>query len=242
MTRVVDTVNMTGPHETSRPGQTSRPRETYRHGDLADALRAAGVELARAGGPGAVVLREATRRAGVSPNAAYRHFADHRALLRAVCATAMSQLAAAMEAQQAALAPGLTAAESARARLRAVGAGYLQYAQDEPGLFRTAFAVADELTDDAPGAGPSGRTPFQLLSQALDGLVEAGLLPPQRRPDAELLAWSSVHGLSMLLIDGPLQHLDRAHAGAVGARLLDHVEAGLLSPREAPPGAGTTTS
>lgn len=213
---MVDTVNM-----------TPAPRTTYRHGDLAGALHAAGVELARTGGPEAVVLREATRRAGVSPNAAYRHFADHHALVRAVCATAMSQLAVAMETRQRALPADLTSQEAARARLRAVGAGYLQYAQDEPGLFRTAFAVADELAD-GDGQGGSGLTPFQLLSQALDGLVDAGLLAPARRPDAELLAWSGVHGLSMLLIDGPLRHLDRPHAEQVGEQLLDHIEAGLL--------------
>jgi AcrR family transcriptional regulator len=47
-------------------------RDTYRHGDLRRALVAAGVEMARRGGPEAVVLREATRRAGVAPSAAYR--------------------------------------------------------------------------------------------------------------------------------------------------------------------------
>ena len=44
-------------------------RSTYRHGDLRRALLEAGIELARGGGPDAVVLREATRRAGVVPNA-----------------------------------------------------------------------------------------------------------------------------------------------------------------------------
>jgi AcrR family transcriptional regulator len=216
MTCVVHTVNM-----------TPLPRATYRHGDLPGALLAAGIELARAGGPSAVVLREATRRVGVSPNAAYRHFADHGALLRAVCARAMGELARAMEREQAALAPG-PAADVARARLRAVGAGYLRYAQDEPGMFRTAFAAADQLTDSDDATGDSGRTPFGLLNAALDDLVEAGELPAQARPDAELMAWSAVHGLSMLLLDGPLSHLDRADADRVGRQLLDHVEAGLL--------------
>ena len=218
MHRMVDTVNM-----------SDVMRSSYRHGDLAAALTQAGIELARGGGPQAVVLREATRRVGVSPNAAYRHFADHRALLRVVAAAAMSQLAEAMEERQAAVSPRARAPRRALGRLRAVGAGYLHYARTEPGLFRTAFTVADEL-DDALAAGPAGRTPFQLLSDALDGLVEVGLLAPRRRPDAELLAWSSVHGLAMLLIEGPLRHLDDAHAQQVCDQLLDHIEAGLLSP------------
>ena len=52
----------------------------------------AGVELARSGGPDAVVLREVTRMVGVVPNAAYRHFADRDALLAAVRAQAVAEL------------------------------------------------------------------------------------------------------------------------------------------------------
>jgi AcrR family transcriptional regulator len=59
-----------------------------------DGLVAAGLELARSGGPDAVVLREATRIVGVVPNAAYRHFADRDELLAAVCAAAIGGLAA----------------------------------------------------------------------------------------------------------------------------------------------------
>ena len=220
MAALVDTVNMSAPDE----------RRSYRHGDLRSALLTAGIELARAGGPGAVVLREATRRAGVSPNAAYRHFVDHRALLRAVCAHAMGQLARAMEQEQAAV-PALPEPETARARLRAVGAGYLRYAQAEPGLFRTAFTAAAELTTEHDPTGEGGLSPFQLLGAALDALVEVGLLPPDRRPDAEMTAWSAVHGLSTLLLDGPLQHLDPLHVERVTAQVLDHVEVALLAQR-----------
>jgi AcrR family transcriptional regulator len=71
-------------------------RSTYRHGDLRRALLDAGIALARDGGPDAVVLREATRRAGVVPNAAYRHFASRDELLQAVRSAALANLAAAM--------------------------------------------------------------------------------------------------------------------------------------------------
>src|SRR5258707_1185964 len=72
-------------------------RKTFHHGDLRRALLEAGVELARDGGPNAVVLREATRRAGVAPNAANRHFSSHNDLLQAVRASALSSLALAIE-------------------------------------------------------------------------------------------------------------------------------------------------
>ena len=70
-----------------------RPRRTYHHGDLRQALLEAGIALARVGGPEAVVLREATRRASVVPNAAYRHFVNRDALLQEVRAAALSMLA-----------------------------------------------------------------------------------------------------------------------------------------------------
>lgn len=206
------------------------PRSTYRHGDLRRALLEAGMALARDGGPDAVVLREATRRAGVAPNAAYRHFASRQALLHAVRAAALSAVARAMEAELAALPGGLSEAELARASVRAVGTGYLRFAQAEPGLFRTAFGPSEDLTEAVPDpdrAGSSGLNPFELLAAALDKLVAAGLMPPERRPGAEFLAWSAVHGLAMLVIAGPLGPVIGAQMEQVGQRLLDMVEKGL---------------
>lgn len=52
--------------------------------------------MARSGGTEAVVLREATRRAGVSPNAAYRHFANREALLDEVGLAAADQIGVVM--------------------------------------------------------------------------------------------------------------------------------------------------
>ena len=205
------------------------PRSTYRHGDLRRALLEAGIELARAGGPDAVVLREATRRAGVVPNAAYRHFASRQELLQAVRAFALSSLAMAMESELAGLRRGRRLAEFARGSLRAVGAGYLRFAQAETGLFRTAFSVADPVEGDTDPekAGESGLNPFELLGAALDRMVDTGLLPAERRPGAEYLAWSAVHGMALLIIDGPQRQHGPVHIRARAPRLRDKVEKGL---------------
>ncbi|CAG9170845.1 hypothetical protein LMG23992_01852 [Cupriavidus laharis] len=216
----------------SRTAPPMPARTTYRHGDLRRALLEAGIDLAREGGPDAIVLREATRRAGVVPNAAYRHFSSRQDLLQAVRAAALSALAIAMEAELGGIRPGSSAAALARANLRAVGTGYLRFALSEPGLFRTAFSVPDEVENDADPAkaGHSGLNPFQLLSAALDRMVEAGILPAGRRPGAEYLAWSAVHGLAMLLLDGPLRGREPAQAEVLGQRLIDMVERGLQTP------------
>jgi AcrR family transcriptional regulator len=204
-------------------------RTTYRHGDLRRALLEAGIALARAGGPHAIVLREATRRAGVAPNAAYRHFASRQDLLEAVRSAALSELANAMEAEIAKVRRAKSAADAARANLGAVGAGYLRFAFTETGLFRTAFATPELLgfTGDPARKGRSGLDPFELLSAALNKFVETGLLPPERRPAAEFLAWSAVHGFAMRVIVGPLHTVPRADIDAVGARVIAMVEKGL---------------
>jgi AcrR family transcriptional regulator len=212
-----------------KAGSGATPREGYRHGDLRRALVEVGVELARHGGPDAVVLREATRRVGVVPNAAYRHFADRQALLHAVCSAAISMVALAIEAELDAVPAGSDRAATARKRLRAVGTGYIGFARAEPGLFRTAFSVATDLSDVAnpDRAGASGLTPFQLLGSVLDELVNAGVLPTERRPGAGFLAWSAVHGLAVLVTEGPLRGLDEAQVQETVGRLLDMVDQGL---------------
>ena len=207
----------------------AQARDTYRHGDLRQALLLAGMSMARDGGPDAVVLREATRQAGVSPNAAYRHFSDRQALLLAVSAAAQSLAADAMADAVANRVLTGDAATDARSHLRAVGTGYLRFARTEPGLFRAAFSVPDDLrrSGHPDKAGTMGLTPFQILGAALDDLEGAGLLPAERRSNAELLAWSAVHGLGMLAIDGPLRGLDEAVLDAITMRLLDMVDRGI---------------
>jgi AcrR family transcriptional regulator len=213
--------------------EKKKRRATYRHGDLRRELLDAGIELARVGGPDAVVLREATRRAGVSPNAAYRHFASQGDLLRAVRAAALSRVALAMEAELAQVDAALSGADLARARVRAVGTGYMRFAREEPGLFHTAFSRSDDAQGEADvafiaeKAGNSGLDPYQLLSATLDDLVQANALPAERRRGAEYLAWSAVHGLSLLMAQGPLRQMSREQQQVIETRLLDMVENGL---------------
>lgn len=196
----------------------------YHHGGLTVALIDAGLELTRAGGPDALTIREATRRVGVSPNAAYRHFADRDALLRAVAAAILDRVAARMHS-----APRRRGSPEAQAchRLRAVGLGYIKFALDEPGWFRVAFfgvnlsVVADEhtLTSVAP--------PYRALVEALDAMANAGVLAPQRREGAEWSCWSAVHGFAELALHGPLRGTSRRGVEVLAERTVDDIIAGL---------------
>ncbi|MBB5062231.1 TetR/AcrR family transcriptional regulator [Granulicella mallensis] len=209
---------------------TTEKRKTFRHGDLRNALVTAGLEMAHAGGPNAVILREATRQAGVSPNAAYRHFASQAELLDAVRSACLSRLAAAIEDEMKKQRPGRDPQAFARKSLRAVGIGYLGFAMREPGMFRTAFSVPPAVDSPNPANMASmGLNPFQLLSLALDHMQQSGLLSKKDRKDAEYLAWSSVHGLALLVLEGPLHKMPKEIVLALGERLVVMVERGLAT-------------
>ena len=172
---------------------------------------AAGLELARAGGPEAVVLREATRMVGVVPNAAYRHFADRDELLAAVCAAAMRELADRMAAGVASVPGEYGDPDAARGRLGEIGRAYIDFAHEEPGLFATAFAVPQQHPYGAQAGGDGAdRTPLGQLRAALDELVAAGLIDQRRRAGLEYPIWSTVHGLAVLTGEGPLRDVPEA--------------------------------
>lgn len=215
--------------------QRGHHRTSYHHGDLPNALTDAATEMARVGGPDAVVLRAAAREAGVSAAAAYRHFADHGELLQAVRQRALDALAAAMlESLNSGDRLPDPAQESLR-RFRALGAAYLDFALGDPGLFRTAFCRADRPLAEPVAAMMAAHGPYTLLASVLDELVERGVLDPSRRPGAEIAVWSAVHGLATLLLDGPLAALtdeDRARA-------IDRISDFALDGITAPPGRRT---
>jgi len=185
----------------------------YHHGDLRAALIDAGLQLTRAGGPEALTIREATRRVGVSPNAAYRHFADREALLQAVATAIQHRMTARMQSS--------VRQRGSTELLRAVGIGYIKFALDEPGWFAVAFFGADQ-SDETVGAPP-----YLALVEALDAMVDAGALPAERRDGAEWPCWSAVHGFAELALRGPLRGASRREVELLAARTVDDIIAGL---------------
>jgi AcrR family transcriptional regulator len=213
------------------------PRSTYHHGDLTNALTDAATNLARTGGPSAVVLREAARRVGVSATAAYRHFAGHGELMHAVKHQAQAALARAMreelDAEPADQDPGRDAVR----RLRALGATYVRFALAEPGLFRTAFCHLEAKTPTvAADPGPESASAYQMLSEVLDDMVDAGLLSAQQRGYAPVAAWSAVHGLALLVLDGPLAQLPAEQLGPLIQGTVEVTVAGLTATAARYPG------
>lgn len=201
----------------------------YHHGDLRAALVRAGVDLAREGGLNALTLRAATRRAGVSAGAAYRHFASHEDLMFAVGSIALSDMARAIERRQADVREANDLA-AALAMLRAVGLGYVDYALDDPGNFEVAmfglFTLAH--TDIEPARGDHGRTPYELLVDAVTTLVGLGVLRAEQSFTVAITCWSTVHGFATLATRGPLRELPREALDEQAADVVRTLVAGLL--------------
>ncbi|AKK27574.1 TetR/AcrR family transcriptional regulator [Mycobacterium sp. EPa45] len=198
---------------------------SYHHGNLRQALLEHGVALARAGGPDAVVLRDVQRLAGVSNSAAYRHYADRRALLAAVKANVMAQLGGAMVEALDRVPDDGPSTDRALARFRATGQAYVDFAVAEPGLFRTAFAP--DGTEPNEETVPADRHPFQILRGCIDDLVAAGMLAPDRRDGFDEAAWAAVHGAATLFLDGPLGMAGTDRQRLITTRLLDTIGEGL---------------
>ncbi|GAA0964601.1 TetR/AcrR family transcriptional regulator [Acrocarpospora macrocephala] len=217
-----------------------RTRATYHHGDLRAALVAAGITLARDGGPQALVLREIARIVGVAPNSAYAHFTTLTVLKKAVAQRARGDMAAAMSAHLDAVASAEPddPQEAARTYLREVGRAYVHYALTEPGLFRTAMGGdptgirVPGAPDDAPEADDDDRPkPRFFLMHALARLVDVGSLRPEDTDRAVMASWATVHGLSIMLLD-LLPQLTTDQKNAVVDDALDILTAGLTAPRK----------
>jgi AcrR family transcriptional regulator len=209
----------------------ARTRSTYHHGDLRNALLRAAAELAEKDGPEAVTIRAAARRVGVTPTAAYRHFSGLQELLSALNDEAVESLGAAMRHYLDQLPESGDPVLDAVNRALAMGRGYVRFAVSEPGLFRTALIRPTKPPPER--ARPDD--PFALLSVGLDDLVKVGYLAPESRPMAEFAAWSVVHGLALMLIDGELAGVpEQARALAV-TRTLRLLANGLADGEHAEP-------
>ena len=208
--------------------RSTPPREVDHHGDLRRALLDHAVELARADGPDAIVLRDVQRRAGVSNSAAYRHYADRAELLSAVADYAEKLMADRMAAAVAAVPNTGPRSNRALARLRQSGQAYVDFALAEPGLFRTAMSPVGLNRRAALAAvDPADHHPFAILIQCIDDLVAEGVIGENRRYGLEAAAWAAVHGLAVLFLDGPLGALSRTDKQRVTDRLLDTFVAGV---------------
>src|SRR5271166_6680962 len=171
-----------------------KARTDYHHGSLRRALIEAAVRVVAKRGIDALNLRELAARVGVTPGAPYHHFPNRRELLRGIAEEGFEKFEALLIAERDA------APADASARLEALGRAYVSFAVAHPGYFRVMFhgdAMASGLT------GPGLRA-FDLLRDAIVACQDAGAAPKGDPAPLVLTAWSAVHGLATLWVDGAL--------------------------------------
>jgi AcrR family transcriptional regulator len=142
--------------------------------------------------------------------APYRHFADKEALLAAVAEYGFQQLGARFATKTG-------TAANPRSRLMALGVAYVQFARDEPSLFKLMFGPTIEKKSAHPGLDEAGWACFNALRQAV---AMAGFFDDEAAlNDVSLACWSLVHGLSALIVDGRLVDKGVGPPEAIATRL-----------------------
>lgn len=180
----------------------------YHHGDLRRTLIDASVDVITKDGIDALTLRTLATKAGVSSGAPYHHFADRADLLSAIAQAGFEMLGEAMVASRDAAAP------DASARLAAMGQAYVTFALTHAGHFRVMFRGDFKPASATGPTASSGRT-FALLVQVIQDCQREGTAPAGDPQPLVLTAWSVVHGMATLWLDGSLPKIPLDPASSV---------------------------
>lgn len=163
---------------------TAQPTRPYHHGDLRPALLRAAVEAIGQTGPAAMSLREVARRAGVSHSAAAYHFGDKAGLLTAIAAQGYRMLT-----------EELGNARVAGRSFLEVGVAYVRFAVTHRAHFEVMYRPELYRPDD-----PEVRQARAAAAVLLYGTAS----PDAGQLAAGAAAWSLVHGLATLWLNGNL--------------------------------------
>jgi AcrR family transcriptional regulator len=180
-----------------RTGPRPKRRTTYHHGRLREALLETAERMVDEAGAETVTVREAARRAGVSPGAPFRHFATRTALLTGVAERAMQRFHDEIARSQESAPP-----DDAPARLAALGRAYVRWALRHPERFRV---ISTRSQIDFDGS-PTLRRDNDAVRALLQSIVVAGQERGQfREADpalVELTAKALSYGLARMVVDG----------------------------------------
>jgi AcrR family transcriptional regulator len=188
---------------------------------LPQALVAEAVRVLAEGNPNALSLRELARRLGVSPAAPYRHFADKEALLAAVAQLGFELLSAELDSA-ADLHP-----DEPRRQLADIGWAYVRFALRQPQYFQVMFGRAETPQTTYPQLLAAGQSAFGTLVRVIEGGQRGGAVAPGEPRELAVAAWSQVHGLATLLLEGQLPLEDDTASEALVRRCLDILHVGL---------------
>lgn len=172
-----------------------KKKKNYHHGNLAESLLDAVDEIATQFGLEAVTLRACAKLVGVSPSSAFRHYVDKRALFTAFATRALIQLTEAMSDAKS------RAEKASQDPFLAVGVAYIEFAINKPAFFRAMWREESIYSNDEAYSDAANKLSQHLTSGFANTIMDKD---PDNFSSQELLAWSAVHGLANLMVDGPV--------------------------------------
>lgn len=173
----------------------------YHHGNLHKALLDSAIDAMAHKGVSEFSLSELARSVGVTPAAAYKHFANKEALLHALAQHGFDLLRQRFEVAAPKAKPA-TNAKQAVQRFDRIGAAYLHFGVEEPALFNLIFGKgAASFRQLVTSSGE--RTPtFAYLAEALEALSQFGVIANAPSAQDQWFAWSAIHGATELALAG----------------------------------------
>src|SRR3954447_16868300 len=169
----------------------------YHHGDLRRVLIDAALQLVGEGGAERLSVREAARRAGVSPGAPFRHFPSRDALMQAVAEEAQRRFRAEIEAALAAAPAG-----DPLARFRCLGLAYLRWAMHNPTHFEIISSRRFFGHDRAAAVSRDNAELIELTERTLAEAFAAGQLRRADLKQVQIAGRALVYGFARMNIDG----------------------------------------
>lgn len=154
------------------------------------------------GGAASVTMRALGARIGVSRAAAYRHFADRTALLVAIAAAGFVRLRGRLHTINAG-APGASVE-----RIRRMGEEYVRFALENPAHYRVMYGGEALTRRDLPELREAANGLFDELAGVFRAHQASGGIKRQDPRAQAYVAWSAMHGLASLLIDGQIAETD----------------------------------
>ena len=172
----------------------TRKGSDYHHGDLRHSAISAARNLVNKDGISSLGIRRIADLSGVSPAALYRHFENLEQLRAELAAQVRQELGEFMQHRRNRIKPSANRKRTAILKFEALGEAYVDFARLNPRLFEIAFIQSNEKP-----ISEFSDLAWDLLKESLTELTAVGFLDRKILESAPMIAWSSVHGLAVLV-------------------------------------------
>ena len=179
----------------------------YHHGDLKHSAIRAARNLVERDGITSLGIRKVAELLAVSPAALYRHFENLEQMRAELRVQIRQDLGEFMKFRRDRVKPTTNKRKNAILRFESLGEAYVDFARSNPRLFEVAFIHCDEKP-----ISEFSDLAWDLLKESLTELMKVGFLDKKVLTSAPMIAWSSVHGLAVLVANRAIAQRDQEEA------------------------------